>query len=68
MQIQTLRAAKEEALRFVKAADKAIDAFEEDWLGSTRTHQYIRQNKHNSGAKRASLDLTRVLSDMRLDR
>ena len=61
---QTVRAAVEEAKRFIKSAEIA--------LATTQWHANVAHTcntswpcKQNSAAKRASLDLTRALAEMR---
>lgn len=57
MNIDTLALAIEEAERFVTRARAAVEA-----IGSDK---YYYSRKETSAARRASMDLTRALADMR---
>ena len=57
-----LETAIAEAKRFLKAAEAARGA---PVYESGRKHEYIEGGKLTAAAKRASLDLTRALADMR---
>ena len=61
MNIDGLKAAMIEAERFIKKADIAICALEDD-------HYKSFGSKETGAAKRASMDLTRALSEMRKPR
>jgi len=51
--------ARAEATRFIRIADKAIEKIDEDHLVS------IVGSKETSAVRRASMDLTRTLAEMR---
>lgn len=55
----TILEARTEATRFIRAADKAIEKIDEDHLVN------IVGSKETSAVKRASMDLTRTLAEMR---
>ena len=57
MNLTTLKLAKAEALRFVKS----VNALEQ----STDVKGYFFGSRHSGAVKRASMDLTRTLSDLR---
>ena len=59
MNITNLKHAKSEALRFVKS----INALE--LAKPTQYGESLWASKHTGAVKRASMDLTRVLSDLR---
>ena len=55
----TILIAQAEALRFIAAASKAIKKIDEDHMVN------IVGSKETSAVKRASMDLTRALAEMR---
>lgn len=64
LKVRTILEAKEEARRFIKAADAALKMMkqyriEEHWTG---------RSKETATLRRASMDLTRKLADMRAGR
>lgn len=65
MKIKDIDAAIVEAERFIKAAKKARanGGATEYSIGSGETHRTI--GRHAAAAKRASLDLTRALAELR---
>lgn len=66
MKRKTILEAKSAAERFISLVDPALKAFcsESDILGNYQHYP----SKHTAALKRASLDLTRLLADMRQDR
>ena len=52
-----INTAMAEARRFIKRADEAVKSMDE--------YSEITGNKHTGACKRASMDLTRALADMR---
>ena len=71
MKISKLTKAISEAKRFLAAAQEAQDRFEMDWERDRRIFKlankefYINYGKENATCKRASLDLTRSLAELR---
>jgi len=71
MQPGKLRIAIDEAERFIRLAKKAQTRQDKDWkidsvrLGLTMRERYGNISKENATCKRASLDLTRALSELR---
>ena len=67
MKLKTLQRAKDEAIRFLAFADQA-----EKHAGWTTFHHATGPEatvtRHTAAAKRASMDLTRVLADLRQGR
>ena len=59
MDIMNITEARTEATRFIRAADKAIRKIDTDNLVN------IVGSKETSAVKRASMDLTRALAEMR---
>ena len=57
--VEKHKKAIEEALRFIRAAENAIFALQEDNLA------YMTGCKETGAAKRASMDLTRSLAELR---
>lgn len=63
-----------EAERFISAARYAIERRDKDWmrdskrLGLTKKDVYSNTSKENAACKRASLDLTRALAELRKGR
>jgi len=57
---KTLTKAIHEAARFIKAAEDVRDSPDE--------FKYITGNKQTAACKRASMDLTRALADLRQNR
>ena len=58
-----LKTAIAEARRFIEKAQEALKAMED----GQKMEYTLAQNKFNAGARRASLDLTRSLADLRRD-
>ena len=74
MNKQTLEQAINEAQRFIKAAEAAQKRTHADWLRDsqrlalTKEDVYWSISKENASCKRASLDLSRILADLRQGR
>lgn len=64
MRPSTLREAMDEAKRFIKAAKFALDQKESD----NYPGDYFWASKQSGSARRASMDLTRKLADLRAGR
>lgn len=71
MNIVTLTVAIKETERFIDAALKAQARWELDWLKDskrlnlTKRDYYTNVSKENAACKRASMELTRALSELR---
>jgi hypothetical protein len=71
VKVKRLREAVNEAERFLVAAKRAETKYFEDWaiasrdLGLTKQEHYSNSGKENASCKRASLDLTRALAELR---
>lgn len=71
MNISKLTDAIKEAERFIAAANRAQARLEQDWQFDSKRlslHNraiYSNTSKENAACKRASLDLTRALADLR---
>ncbi len=71
MNIQKLSTAMAVAQRFLHTAQEAQSQFQEDWLfdsrrfGLTDRSAYTNTSKANAACKRASLDLSMALTDLR---
>jgi hypothetical protein len=59
---EKLQTAKEEALRFLKAVDALEDQKE---VSTIHAPAYYRGSKQTGAVKRASMDLTRALAELR---
>ncbi len=74
MKITTLLKAIGEAEHFLEAAKAAHQQFYIDWevdskrLGLKHPQVYTNTSKRNASCKRASMDLTRILADLRQGR
>lgn len=65
MEIETLKTAMQEAERFLKRAEILLKKSTED--GEFK-HYHFHSSKDSASVKRASLDLTRSLADLRQGR
>ena len=64
MNIETIVKARREAKRFITASRAWIDRIERDGLEYDNV-LYINPSKEGGACKRASMDLTRALADLR---
>ena len=64
MDIETIVKARREAKRFITASRAWIDRIEDD-SGSSFRVKHIKPSKQGGACKRTSMDLTRVLADLR---
>ena len=67
MKADTLKKAIQEAERFIKAA-KAVELEKIEQYSTGKVTQYIATGKASGAARRASMDLSRVLADLRQGR
>jgi hypothetical protein len=67
MQATTLQKAIQEAKRFIKLAEE-VPMKENNPVPGVRKFRFIEPGKASGAAKRASMDLSRCLSDLRLGR
>ena len=65
MEIETLKTAMQEAERFLKRADVLLENSTEN---GEFNHFNFYCSKYSASVKRASLDLTRILADLRQGR
>ena len=72
MRVEALRTAMKEAERFIAKGHAALKRYDKEWdlarirLDLSDKERYsIGQTKENGAVKRASLDLTRALADLR---
>lgn len=65
MEIETLKTAMQEAERFLKRAEALLKNSTED---GEFNHFHFNCSKDSASVKRASLDLTRALADLRQGR
>lgn len=67
MNKKTMMKAKSEALRFLAAVEVVERSGDLKIMtyGASKGHEYYSASKHTGAAKRASMDLTRALADLR---
>ena len=67
MQTSTLQSAIAAAKQFIAAAEKTKPATAY-WAKDAKTFEYQEHGKHVAATKRASMELTRALADLRANR
>jgi len=65
MTVISLKRAIEEAKRFIRAAEEVEITLVTPDDETTRTYSYVVTGKESAACKRASMDLTRALAEMR---
>jgi len=65
MRTRNVMVAIQEARRFIERAEAALLHNADHLPPSTGTPAYLYASKHSGACRRASLDLTRALADMR---
>ena len=69
---KTLKRCIEEARRFIRLAEAVpiehVPSYKTEVLGVTKAYDRIESGKQSAAAKRASMDLSRCLSDLRQGR